>query len=87
MYPRNLVLTKYVRSSLHVSWVDISQSKHPHVLVVNHIATHTFREKTEQQQQQSKVLFLRLNFIVIFQDFHSTKQGLPLVDSWSQGLD
>ena len=25
--------------------------------------------------------------IVIFLDFHSTKQGLPLVDSWSRGLD
>ena len=25
--------------------------------------------------------------IVIFPDFHSTKQGLPLVDSWSRGLD
>ena len=25
--------------------------------------------------------------IVIFQDFHSTKQGLPLVDSWSHRLD
>ena len=24
---------------------------------------------------------------VIFLDFHSTKQGLPLVDSWSRGLD
>ena len=22
-----------------------------------------------------------------FLDFHSTKQGLPLVDSWSRGLD
>ena len=27
------------------------------------------------------------NFTVIFLDFHSTKQGLPLVDSWSHGLD
>ena len=27
------------------------------------------------------------NVIVIFLDFHSTKQGLPLVDSWSRGLD
>ena len=25
--------------------------------------------------------------IVIFLDFHSNKQGLPLVDSWSRGLD
>ena len=25
--------------------------------------------------------------IVIFLEFHSTKQGLPLVDSWSRGLD
>ena len=25
--------------------------------------------------------------VVIFLDFHSTKQGLPLVDSWSHGLD
>ena len=24
--------------------------------------------------------------IVIFLDFHSTKQGLPLVDSWLRGL-
>ena len=24
---------------------------------------------------------------VIFLDFHSTKQGLPLVDSWSRDLD
>ena len=28
-----------------------------------------------------------LQYIVIFLDFHSTKQGLPLVDSWSRGLD
>ena len=27
------------------------------------------------------------NIFVIFLDFHSTKQGLPLVDSWSRGLD
>ena len=27
------------------------------------------------------------NPFVIFLDFHSTKQGLPLVDSWSRGLD
>ena len=26
-------------------------------------------------------------FVVIFLDFHSTKKGLPLVDSWSRGLD
>ena len=25
--------------------------------------------------------------IVIFLEFHSTKKGLPLVDSWSRGLD
>ena len=25
--------------------------------------------------------------IIIFLDFHSTKQGLPLVDSWSRGVD
>ena len=25
--------------------------------------------------------------LVIFLDFQSTKQGLPLVDSWSHGLD
>ena len=25
--------------------------------------------------------------IVISLDFHSTKQGLPLVDSWSRGVD
>ena len=31
--------------------------------------------------------FCRLKSIVIFLDFHSTKQGLPLVDSWSRGLD
>ena len=31
--------------------------------------------------------FLRRSIIVIFLDFHSTKQGLPLVDSWSRGLD
>ena len=28
-----------------------------------------------------------INSIVIFLDFHSTKQELPLVDSWSRGLD
>ena len=42
------------------------------------------------------VTFCRLDFliikfqifcVVIFLDFHSTKQGLPLVDSWSRGLD
>ena len=26
-------------------------------------------------------------FIVIFLDFDSTKQRLPLVDSWSRGLE
>ena len=25
--------------------------------------------------------------VVIFLDFHSTKQGQPLADSWSRGLD
>ena len=25
--------------------------------------------------------------LVIFLDFQTTKQGLPLVDSWSHGLD
>ena len=29
----------------------------------------------------------RTPMIVIFLEFHSTKQGLPLVDSWSRGLD
>ena len=42
------------------------------------------------------VTFCRLDFliikfqifcVVIFLDFHSTKQGLPLVDFWSRGLD
>ena len=42
------------------------------------------------------VTFCRLDFpiikfqifcVVMFLDFHSTKQGLPLVDSWSRGLD
>ena len=42
------------------------------------------------------VTFCRLDFpiikfqifcVVMFLDFHSTKQGLPLVDSWSCGLD
>ena len=28
-----------------------------------------------------------LKVIVIFLEFHSTKQGLPLVDSWSRALD
>ena len=31
--------------------------------------------------------FCRSKLIVIFLNFHSTKQGLPLVDSWSRGLD
>ena len=31
--------------------------------------------------------FCRSKSIVIFLDFHSTKQELPLVDSWSRGLD
>ena len=26
-------------------------------------------------------------YVVIFLEFHSTKRGLPLVDSWSGGLD
>ena len=29
----------------------------------------------------------RIVIIVISLDFHSTKQGLPLVDSWSRDLD
>ena len=28
----------------------------------------------------------QINGIVIFLEFHSTKQRLPLVDSWSRGL-
>ena len=28
-----------------------------------------------------------ITYVVIFLEFHSTKQGLPLVDSWSRGLD
>ena len=30
---------------------------------------------------------LELNYAVIFLDFHSTKQGQPLADSWSHGLE
>ena len=32
-------------------------------------------------------IYIYISIIVIFLDFHSTKQGLPLVDSWSRGLD
>ena len=30
---------------------------------------------------------MRTRSIVIFLDFHSTKQGQPLADSWSHALD
>ena len=36
---------------------------------------------------QAHLLVMSLTDIVIFLDFHSTKQGLPFVDSWSHGLD
>ena len=36
--------------------------------------------------QYPMIQFL-ITFVVIFLDFHSTKKGLPLVDSWSRGLD
>ena len=36
---------------------------------------------------QAHLLEMSLTDIFIFLDFHSTKQGLPLVDSWSHGLD
>ena len=32
-------------------------------------------------------LWTETKAIIIFLDFHSTKQGLLLVDSWSRGLD
>ena len=32
-------------------------------------------------------MYLATYQFVIFLEFHSTKQGLPLVDSWSRGLD
>ena len=41
---------------------------------------HERRDKTIHKLKQTKEL-------VIFLDFHSTKQGQPLVDSWSHGLD
>ena len=28
-----------------------------------------------------------ISHIVIFLHFHSTRKGLPLIDSWSRGLD
>ena len=36
---------------------------------------------------QAHLLVMSLTDIVIFLDFHSTKQGLPFVDSWSHGLN
>ena len=33
---------------------------------------------TEKEKYQKETILL---------DFHSTKQGLPLVDSWTRGLD
>ena len=32
------------------------------------------------------IVLLKLSAIVIFLDFHSAKQGLLLVDSWSRSL-
>ena len=38
--------------------------------------------------KESRLISDSMNItIVIFLDFHSAKQGLPLVDSWSRGLD
>ena len=39
--------------------------------------------KTKRGAKRRYVMWI----IVIFPDFHSTKQGLPLVDSWLCGLD
>ena len=36
---------------------------------------------------QAHLLVMSLTDIVVLPDFHSTKQGLPLVNSWSHGLD
>ena len=33
------------------------------------------------------VMLCYITYVIIFLEFHSTKQGLPLVDSWSRGLD
>ena len=41
----------------------------------------------ESIRQFDGELHLYTSNIVIFLEFHSTKQGLPLVDSWSRGLD
>ena len=46
--------------------------------------------RTDQSQSKAMSTFESVEFLrsfVIFLDFHSTKQGLSLVDSWSRGLD
>ena len=40
-----------------------------------------------QSGEEKRKVLCKANCIVMFLDFHSTKQGLPLVDSWSSGLD
>ena len=42
----------------------------------------TLKKFTETRDDE-----LMISIIVIFLEFHSTKLGLPLVDSWSRGLD
>ena len=40
-----------------------------------------------ENYDQNCLIWAWSKLLVIFLDFHSTKQGLPLVDSWSRGLD
>ena len=44
-----------------------------------------FKQKKEKRKKRA-TCFATLRKL-LFLDFHSTKQGLPLVDSWSRNLD
>ena len=61
MHPRNVgsdkIVRKNVRPPLYVSLGEAVYFKHPCILVVNHMATWTFREK---KQQHSWVWFFNL---------------------------
>ena len=61
MHPRNVgsdkIVRKNVRPPLYVSLGEAVHFKHPCILVVNHMATWTFREK---KQQHSWVWFFNL---------------------------
>ena len=45
------------------------------------------KEKKKKEKEKKRVTCFATLRKLFFLDFHSTKQGLPLVDSWSRDLD